>query len=37
MFKDILTSLGLNNRDASLIVSYFVFLGISIPKIRLIG
>jgi hypothetical protein len=34
MFKDILTFLGLDYRDASLLKLYFVVLGISIPKIR---
>ena len=34
---DILTFLGLDYRDASLIILYFVVLGISIPKIRSIG
>ena len=34
MFKDILTFLGLDYRDASLIKLYFVVLRISIPKIR---
>ncbi len=34
MFKDILTFLGPDYRDASLITLYFVVLGISIPKIR---
>ena len=37
MFNDILTFLGLVYRDASLIPLYFNVLGISIPKIRLIG
>ncbi len=32
--KDILTSLGLEYRDASLKILYFVVQGISIPKIR---
>ncbi len=34
---DILTFLGLEYRDASLITLLFVVLGISIPKIRPIG
>ncbi len=34
MFKDILTFLGLDYREASLITLYFVVLGIGIPKIR---
>ena len=34
---DILTFLGLDYRDASLITLYFVVLGISIPKIRPMG
>ena len=34
MFKDILTFLGLDYRDDSLITLYFVVLGNSIPKIR---
>ena len=33
MFKDILTFLGFDYRDDSLITLYFVVLGISIPKI----
>ena len=37
MFKDILTFLGLEYRDALLITLYFVVLGISMPKIRSIG
>ena len=37
IFKDILTFLGLDYRDALLITSYFVVLGISIPKIKSIG
>ena len=37
MIKDILTFLGLDYKDASLITMYFVVLGISIPKIRPIG
>ena len=37
MFKVILTFLGLDYRDASLIISFFDFLGISIPQIRPIG
>ena len=37
MLKDILTFLGLDYIDASLITLYFVDLGISIPKIRSIG
>ena len=37
MFKDILTFLGLDYRDASLMTLYFVVLRISIPKIRSIG
>ena len=37
MFKDILTLLGLDYRDASLIKIYFVVIGIRIPKIRSIG
>ena len=37
MLKDILIFLGLDYRDASLITSYLVVIGISIPKIRLIG
>ena len=32
MFKDTLTFLGLDYRDASLITLYFVVLGIIIPK-----
>ena len=36
MLKDILTLLGLNNKDDSLITLYFVVLGIGILKIRLI-
>ena len=34
MFKAILTFLGLDYRDDSLITLYFVVLGISLPKIR---
>ena len=34
MFKDILTYLGLDYRDAPLITFYFVVLEISMPKIR---
>ena len=34
LFKDILTFLGLNYRDAPLITLYFVVLVISMPKIR---
>ena len=34
VFKDILTILGLDYRDASLITLYFVVLVISISKIR---
>ena len=34
MFKDIMTFLGLNYRDTSLKILYFVVLAISIPKIR---
>ena len=34
MFKDIMTFLGLNYRDTSLKILYFVVLGISIPIIR---
>ena len=37
LFKEILTFLGLDYRYASLTTMYFVVLGISIPKIRLIG
>ena len=37
MFKDILTFLGLNYGDASLITLYFVVLGINVPKNRSIG
>ncbi len=37
MFKDKLTFLGLDYRDAWLLTVYFVDLGISIPKIGLIG
>ena len=37
MFKYILTFLGINVRDASLMTLYFVVLGISILKIRSIG
>ena len=37
MFKDILTFLGLDYRDALLITLYFVVVGISIPKIKTIG
>ena len=37
MFKDILTCLGLDYRDASIIILYFVVPVISIPKIWLIG
>ena len=33
IFKDILIFLGLDYRGALLIISYFVVLGISIPKI----
>ena len=36
-FKDILTFLGTNYRDASLITLFFVFLGISNPNTRPIG
>ena len=34
LFKDILTFLGLDYRDASLITLYLVVIGISIQKIR---
>ena len=34
LFKDILTFLGLDYRDASLITLYLVVIGISIKKIR---
>ena len=37
MFKDILTFLEFDYRDASLITVYFVEIEISIPKIRPIG
>ena len=37
LFKDILTFLGLDHRDVSLITLYFVVLGFSISKIRSIG
>ena len=37
MFKDILTFLGLDYRDALLITLYFVVPGISTSKIRTIG
>ena len=37
MFKDILTLLGLEYRDAVFITLYFVVSEISIPKIRSIG
>ena len=34
IIKDILTFLGINYRDASLIILYFIVRGNSIPKIR---
>ena len=34
LFKDVLTFLGLNYRDALLITVYLVVIGISIPKFR---
>ena len=34
MFKDMLTCLVLDYRDASLISPYFVVLGVSYPKIK---
>ena len=34
LFKDILTFLGLDYRDASLIIVYLIVIGISTPKIR---
>ena len=34
MFKDILTFLGLDYRDSSLITLYLIVIGISNPKIR---
>ena len=34
MFKDIPTLLGFDYRITSLLMLYFVFMGISIPKIR---
>ena len=37
MFKGILTFLGLDYKDVSLITLYLVVIGISIKKIRLIG
>ena len=37
LFKNILTFLGLDYRDASLITLYLVVIGISIPKIKRIG
>ena len=37
MIKDILTFLGLDYKDASLITTYFVVPGINIPKFRSIG
>ena len=37
LFKDILTFLGLDYRDASLIILYLILIGISNPKIRPIG
>ncbi len=37
MFKDILTFLGLDYRDASLITMFFVVLGISILKNQING
>ena len=37
MFKDILTFLGLNYRDSTLMALYIVVIGFSIPKIRSIG
>ena len=37
LFKDILTLLGLDYRDASLIILYLIIIGISILKIRSIG
>ncbi len=37
MFKDILTFLGLDYRDASLIIFYLIVIGLSTPKIRSIG
>ena len=37
LFKDILTFLGLDHRDDSLIMLYFIVIGTSTPKIRSIG
>ena len=37
VFKDILTFLGLDNRDASHFTLHIVVIRISIPKIRSIG
>ena len=37
MFKGILTFLGLDYRNGSLKILYFVVLGISIPKLRSSG
>ena len=37
MLKDKLTFLGLEYRDASLTILYFIVIGISIQKIRTIG
>ena len=37
LFKDILTFLGLDFRDVSLITLYLDVIGINIPKIRRIG
>ena len=37
LFKDIVTFLGLDYRDALLITLYLVVIGISIPKILCIG
>ena len=37
LFKDIKTFLGLDYRDASLIILYLIVIGISSPKIRSIG
>ena len=34
LFKDILTFLGLDYRDASLVIVYHIVIGISTPKIR---
>ena len=37
LFKDILMFLGLDYKDASLVILYLIVLGISNPKIRSIG